>query len=106
MKYQIVLQLQLAALTREFEKLRTRFLAKQVEPTVYPHSTPDDLGSYPTAHPYRNTPLYDLKAYYRAPTSKLWQEVTFAYTLAKQKNTYNDLNAMWQKNTWKATQLL
>jgi hypothetical protein len=66
----------------------------------------DDLASFPEDHPYRNTPLIELGAFYQAPTSKVWQEVTFAYTLAKQKNTYNDLSPVWTRDTWKATILL
>ena len=66
----------------------------------------NDLASFPEDHPYRNTPLFDLGAYYRAPNSKVWQEVTFAYTLAKQKSTYNDLAPVWRRDTWKATTLL
>ena len=55
---------------------------------------------------YRNTPLIELGVYYRRPEAKVWQEMTPAYTLAKNKVTFNQLAPVWQSDIWKVTRPL
>lgn len=61
------------------------------------------LNNLPQNHSLRNIPLIELKAFYKRPDSKVWQEVTPAYTLAKTKITFNQLGEVWRRDDWKAT---
>lgn len=60
----------------------------------------DDL---PKEHPLRNTPLFEIGAYYQLLTKgKMWHEVRAPYGIAK--NTYNQLAPLWkEQHVWKAT---
>ena len=63
------------------------------------------LNTLPETHVLRKIPLIELKAFYRRPDSKVWQEMTPAYTLAKTKITFNQLGEVWKSDTWKATEM-
>jgi hypothetical protein len=61
------------------------------------------LNDLPENHSLRNIPLVELKAFYKRPDAKVWQEMTPAYTIAKTKITFNQLGAVWKSDVWKAT---
>lgn len=60
-----------------------------------------DLKKLPSDHPLRNTPLIEIGAQYKRPDSKVWQEVTPPYGIAKK--TFNSLTGTWLTDDWKAT---
>lgn len=60
------------------------------------------LNNLPVDHPYRNTPLIELDAEYVSRDSKLYYKVQPAFTIAKNKVTFNQLADLWTTyDTWR-----
>ena len=60
------------------------------------------LATLPVNHPLRNKPLIEIGAQYKRYDSKIWQDVTPPYGIAKK--CYNDLASVWTEfDEWRAT---
>lgn len=55
------------------------------------------ISDQPVDHPLRNSPLVEIGAKYRVGDSKVFQEITPSYGIAKK--CYNDLGPVWTNNT-------
>ena len=60
------------------------------------------LATLPSDHPLRNKPLIEIGAQYKRYDSKVWQDVTPPYGIAKK--CYNDLASVWTEfDEWRST---
>ena len=60
------------------------------------------LATLPSDHTLRNKPLIEIGAQYKRYDSKVWQDVTPPYGIAKK--CYNDLASVWTEfDEWRST---